>query len=293
MRRLLCTLAVLAGAALVAPPLRAAGYTFTTIDYPVAPGSFVSTSVNGINNLGQIVGSFSTAGLSVPTGFVLDSGTFKIINAGLVTIPHGINDLGTVVGYGDSFSDERTAFVYQSGTVTKLQAGNAAFTVLWGINNAGVMVGTFQDPPFLPSVPQANHAFFAFSSDGPFPTIDFPGAISSELTGVNNLGAVTGTFRQPVLLNDFSYISLGGEFFGSGPGLSIYCINDDFAFGGAFVGDDGGMHGFVQAGDVTTLVEVPGAVSTIVYGINNAGTIVGTYVEASGRSHGFMAVPAP
>jgi hypothetical protein len=51
-------------------------------------------------------------------------------------------------------------------------------------------------------------------------------------------------------------------------------------------------HGFVYANAAATLIDVPGATSTIVYGINNAGVLVGTYIDASG-THGFMASPAP
>src|SRR6185503_16220729 len=134
-----------------------------------------------------------------------------------------------------------------------------------------------------------SHGFFGFSPAGPFHDLDYPGALTSALTGVNNLGAVTGLYALQVGPPTFGYISIGGEFGSTGPGLEINCINDSFAFGGSF--NVGGVnHGFVYANGVAAVVDVPGASSTIVYGINNAGTIVGTYVDEAGQ-HGFMAVP--
>jgi hypothetical protein len=111
------------------------------------------------------------------------------------------------------------------------------------------------------------------------------------LTGVNNLGAVTGTYGTQLAPPVFSFVSVGGQFGSTGPGIVINCINDFFLFAGTF-NMGGANHGFVYANATATLIDVPGATSTIVYGINNAGVLVGTYIDASG-THGFMASPAP
>jgi uncharacterized membrane protein len=71
---------------------------FTTIDDPSAnPGA---TSVNGINNLGVIVGTFSDS-----SGFhsfirSADGSSFMTIDypSGFVTMARGINDNGDIVG---------------------------------------------------------------------------------------------------------------------------------------------------------------------------------------------------
>jgi hypothetical protein len=56
----------------------------------------------------------------------------------------------------------------------------------------------------------------------------------------------------------------------------------------------GGLHGFVYADGVANVVDFPGGRNTRIYGINNEGTIVGSYSPAPGSGvRGFMAVPTP
>jgi probable HAF family extracellular repeat protein len=40
-----------------------------------------------------------------------------------------------------------------------------------------------------------------------------------------------------------------------------------------------------------TLIDVPNSVVTIAWRINNAGQIVGFYLDAAGTTHGFVATP--
>jgi len=47
-----------------------------------------------------------------------------------------------------------------------------------------------------------------------------------------------------------------------------------------------GISGMAQG--VYTSIVFPGATSTVAYGINDAGTIVGQYIDASGNGHGFV-----
>jgi uncharacterized membrane protein len=61
---------------------------------------------------------------------------------------------------------------------------------------------------------------------------------------------------------------------------SIAGINDDGAIVGSFAGDFfRPSHGFVQKDGVFTLIEFPGASETVPFGINNSGDIVGSYVS--------------
>lgn len=300
MRRVSWTAAFAILTIALAPSLRAVGYSYTTITHPSAPNS---TSAFGINNLGQIVGSYTPplGGLSsitpalVPApnthGFLYDNGTFTTIDApnGPDTEARGINDIGTIVGRMGSFSfGVGSAFVRDGGGFTTVQVGSSPETTLWGIDNAGLMVGNWEDTS---TSPFTFHGFFGFNAAGPFNNLDFPGALTSGLTGVNNLGAVTGTYafnaRPPV----FGYISIAGQFGAAGPDVAIYGINDSFAFCGAFF-VNGVSHGFVFQNGTASAIDFPGASSTIAYGINNAGTVVGTYTDANG-THGFMATPAP
>src|SRR5262249_20311045 len=50
-------------------------------------------------------------------------------------------------------------------------------------------------------------------------------------------------------------------------------------------------HGVLLSGGRYTTLDVPGSTLTFAYGINDAGQIVGTYIDAAGGQHGFLATP--
>jgi probable HAF family extracellular repeat protein len=104
--------------------------------------SFVS-----INDWGSIVGFFGdSAGIARGfkrwgngKGFLLNfPATFKDADSG--TFPTAINDSGVVVGFTQTYH----AFVYHNGNWATLKFPNAIGTWLYGISNAGVMVGDAQ-----------------------------------------------------------------------------------------------------------------------------------------------------
>src|SRR5690348_12647914 len=74
------------------PSAFATAFTFTTIDVPGAP-----TNSTGINDTGQIVGTFSDA--AGTHGYLLSGGTFTTIDVpGAPTNSTGINAMGQIVG---------------------------------------------------------------------------------------------------------------------------------------------------------------------------------------------------
>jgi uncharacterized membrane protein len=52
-------------------------------------------------------------------------------------------------------------------------------------------------------------------------------------------------------------------------------------------------HAYILNGGTYTSLNVPGAIASFAQGINDGGTIVGYYGDASGHIHGFEAIPAP
>src|SRR3984893_14491645 len=69
--------------------------THTTLAVPGASGT--NTVARGINDAGQIVGSYvDSSGIS--HAFLYSGGTYTTLPAGAAT---GINDYGQIVGYGD------------------------------------------------------------------------------------------------------------------------------------------------------------------------------------------------
>jgi hypothetical protein len=51
-------------------------------------------------------------------------------------------------------------------------------------------------------------------------------------------------------------------------------------------------HGFSLTGSTYTTLDVPGAADTYPTGVNNAGDIVGEYIDSSGNYHGFSRLGA-
>jgi probable HAF family extracellular repeat protein len=92
-------LLLIVGLIVCTPATTMAGFVFTTIDVPGA----TFTDAAGINNAGQIVGTFSDA--TGTHGFLNTGGVFATINVpgAFVTQAFGINDAGQVVGFfGDA-----------------------------------------------------------------------------------------------------------------------------------------------------------------------------------------------
>jgi uncharacterized membrane protein len=113
-------------------------YTITVL---VLPSGYIASDPTGINNSGQIVGSF---------GLLDSGGSYAMIDApgALGTVPYGINDSGqisgifVVQGLGGPYSQ---GFLYSGGTFTTLSPGGPeAIAEAYGINDAGQVVGSFQ-----------------------------------------------------------------------------------------------------------------------------------------------------
>jgi uncharacterized membrane protein len=233
-------------------------YTVTTLHDPSANSS---TSANGLNNVGHIVGSYSVIGVSPIThqgyGFIYNrqDGTYTTlddplaVHGGVVpgTSAQGINDVGQVVGfYTGFFSDVGTppsgtfGFLYSGGTYTALNVPGATQTYAYGINNAGQIAGYYTTGSGTGSV---SHGFIYDGST--YTTLDDPlaGPAGTFVYGINNAGQIVGSY------NDASGI---------------------------------GSHGFlysVSGGTYTTLDDPAGTV-TVATGINDLGQIVGYYFPA-------------
>jgi uncharacterized membrane protein len=106
----------------------------------------LTTAHTGINNRGQLVGSFSPDGATL-RGFVRDErGSYTRFDAapGVITLALDINDRGTVVGtYGVT---EFRGFVRKpNGSVTTIDVPGASSTFVVGINDRGPVVGSYVD----------------------------------------------------------------------------------------------------------------------------------------------------
>src|SRR5215469_7058307 len=219
-------------------------YSFTTIDVPRL--TFPFTSAGGINDSGQIVGSFYSA-RDVAHGYFLDvDGSFTTIDApgASLTIAGGINNSGQIVGWFMDASGNSHGFLYSDGSFTTIDVPGALGTAVFGINDSGQIVGSFGDAT-------GPHGFF-LDVDGTFTTIDVPGASVSSPLGINSSGQIVGYYsRTPGTHNiehgyfldvdgSFTTIDAPGAIFTSAGG-----INNSGQIVGSFYGAGDDLHGFL------------------------------------------------
>jgi len=206
-----------------------------------------------INGAGQIVGSFAGGGFT-NHGFLDTGGSFTQIDVPGVpgdTAALDINNVGQIVGgFGDSTGGH--GFVDTAGSFTAFDVPGAQSTDASGINDAGLIVGTFRVLPPPPGGGARPHGYFR-DTNGTFTTIDAPGAIDEFTGGINNAGQIVGQFDADVSLQH--------------------------------------PHGFVRYTNGTFIqLDVPGAMGTSASGINDTGLIVGAFTDSAGE-HGFLATP--
>lgn len=126
--------------------------------------------------------------------------------------------------------------------------------------------------------------------------VNYPGAPTTELFGINNHGVAVGQFGLPpdsvpdgstqgFMLSQGNFTSID---FPSALGTEALGINDNGDVVGFYANSIGGAyHGFLLSAGTYTTIDFPGGLSTEASGINNAGQIVGTYYGADGNYHGF------
>jgi probable HAF family extracellular repeat protein len=128
-------------------------------------------------------------------------------------------------------------------------------------------------------------------------TLAFPGARDTRMYGVNEAGDYTGSGFVPT--GPFSGDTV--NFTGNGGSIiptptypgGNQAINNNGALAGYYTVPNtvaGGFdyHGYIAVGATVTPIDVPGASDTVVLGVNDQGTVVGTYEIANGPDHGFV-----
>ena len=156
--------------------------TYTAI---VSPSGF-ETSLNGINDNGQLVGY---DGLH---GFIYDVNgqTFTNIDypGASNTYATAINNAGNVVGYFCPTAGLSSGFLLVGSIFTKIAPPNSSDIRLGGISNAGVVVGY--------AFSNRTDRFSFFSLKKNYRTINIPGAPGALVFGINPQGnAIVGDYN--------------------------------------------------------------------------------------------------
>jgi hypothetical protein len=172
--------------------------TFTTF---VAPGSLGGlTTARGINDSGQIVGTFLNPSNVTPPpyfqqieeGYLYSGGSYQVIDAPGATITEllGINNNGQILGEEYSASNGGSFFVYSGGVFTNISIPCAGQAALGGINNNNQIgvncISGFQESAFI----------YNYVSDTSTP-ISPPDAAYTYVTGISDDGNVVGYYSAP------------------------------------------------------------------------------------------------
>jgi hypothetical protein len=275
------------------------GYSFSTLTDPLA--LFESTAPNGISG-STIVGAYNAKFAAY--GFIYDGSQFTSLQDpgeggdSPQTIACGISG-NTVVGDFTDAASARHGFVYNiaAATFSALDDPAGSDTIATGVSGSTI-VGTYQDASFT------THGFVYNGST--YTTLDDPSTIGT--------GPYNGTFVREISGNNVV------GYFGSSHGYEGFVYNgttwttlaDPLATDGTFVTGisgntvvgyygigDNSYDGFVYNGSAFTTVNDPLAagtpsdlqqVITIINGISENGTIVGTFAGV-GASGGFIATP--
>ena len=161
---------------------------FQTVDFPGA----LATALRGVNNLGDVSGTYSVVDLNADEfGFIIPRRgppiSFKLSDpTGIGIVVGGINDLRQLVGYYTDATSTLVGFLRQpSGQFVSVIVSGAVSTQVIGINDCGIVVGTYGDG-------STAHGFYG--RPGNLHSFNVPGAVATFAQGINNEGRLTGRY---------------------------------------------------------------------------------------------------
>jgi hypothetical protein len=272
-------------------------YVARPFDVPFAKA--VNTVPLDINNNGDIVGNYSNGPYDA-TGnpiqaFYFTNGVFSAFSLTTndnVTL-NAVNDLGVQAGAyqiytertAHSFPNYSHAFTLRSGDRHDISYPAASSFSPTGINNLFDVIG---------NLTVDGHESGFLDHDGAISLIDAPGAESTRVYGINDVGTIVGVADgETLFLYDNGNFSVPTLPFGRAKPIGA-AINNKFNLAGTtFNPANSRFEGFVVKGGA--MIPVIFGDFTVVTGINDAGTIVGYYSNprhGDATEHGFIADPA-
>jgi hypothetical protein len=293
----------LAGPALAAstPPDISANYAFHTVNNNK---DLTFNQLLGINNSGLIAGYFGSGAKGHPNkGYTVAPGysqaNFKSENfpGSAQTQVTGLNNDGITVGFWVDGKGANNGFYYSHKhfhTVNFPTNSNASPQVdqLLGVNDKGVAVGFYTDAK------GTNHGFSYNTSTHRFRTITVSGDSNVTVAAVNNENDVAGFATNSAGNTEAFLLRSDGKLYRLNfPGASAtqaFGLNDGDEVVGSYTvgtGSTATTDGFVWAPGFgfQTVNDPNGIGSTLINGVNNRGTLVGFYTDASGNTDGLLA----
>jgi uncharacterized membrane protein len=248
-------------------------YTVLPSDPDAIPGN--NTIFNGLNDLGEFVGSepsttraiptwASTLGYEAYTSFTYDSRRETFTNF-MPTTP------GAFVSEAIAVNDE---------------------AVVVGINNTGS-----GDQGWI----LKGHTFTTLDVFPPGPNVEtgIPSGPTTDPEAINNLGDIVGYYSNPatsIVSGAFLYDGITHKITILNTGNPIaqaFGINDEGEVVGWMTSDttESTGNGFLLKGGRVTTITYPGSDYTAANAINDFDQIVGQFYDSNGISHGFLMAP--
>lgn len=279
----------------------AQGYNFADFD---ASGSGQPTTVNGISNIGSVVGTLLNND-GTNTSFSGVPNTFMNLPLPGTASANAINSTGQVVG-----SDGADAFLLDSAATAPTEQmltrvnDTTVSELAFGINESGTIVGQYVDTGSPAS------ALGFMDTQGTYTTLNPNGdSLSTSANGINNNGLAVG-FYAPAgssgQTSGFLFDTLTSQYsLIMDPTVSDLAftqflgINDSGEAVGYYQTNAGIQHGFLYNTETSayTFLDDPnivsgGSATMQITGITNSGEIAGFYANPDGTQFGFTANPA-
>ena len=273
-------------------------YTFTALDNANDP---TFNQLLGINDSGEIAGYFGSGATGHPNrGYTLVApyGQANYTNEDFPgaqqTQVTGLNNRAITVGFYADTANDNFGFVDDNGRYSVVIDPNtpsmtAGINQLLGINDHHLAVGFYNDLNGISHGYEVNLHSYNFTPVSP------PGTTGSTATGINDQGDVSG-FTTSSTGTMVGFLLKGKNFttlsFPGATQTQAFGVNNHDQVVGDYVGVDGVAHGFVYSNGTYTGIDDPnGLGTTTINGINNAGDIVGFYIDSAGNTDGFLGRP--
>jgi hypothetical protein len=285
-----------------------ARYSFSTFG---DAGDATFNQLLGINNNGHIAGYFGSGAAGHPNrGYILrppyGPSRYQDIDVpgSAQTRLTGLNDEGVQVGFWSASAagaraSDKVAFYQEGGRYVSVgyparARSSPPVNQLLGVNDHNVAVGFYTDAA------GHDHGYLYDLAAKRFTQVNVPGASSVAATAINNYGSVAGfcTGRGSGT-EGFFQRHTGQVYLLRVPGATTteaLGVNDNGEVVGTYQAGSGAgatTHGFTwtRQGGFIAVDDPDGPGATTVNGVNNAGVLVGSYVNAAGQTDGLVATP--
>ncbi|MGA2005758.1 MAG: hypothetical protein ABSG70_20460 [Terriglobales bacterium] len=262
------------------------GSKFTALNFPGASGF---TRASGINDAGVIAGDFYLSSDTAYHGYTYNKGKYTqydVALGSLSTSVFAINNSGNLGGSAGKNGQANQGFVDIGGTVSTFYAdGSSQSTFVYGMNDSNESVGDYYDSNNYP------HCFYRDAS-GNITLLNAPNTYLTACSGINNDGVIVGWWvdtngqLHAFLYNGGTYTELP-FYYASG-------VSNSGSVVGYYLGP-GSSSGVIvnylaepKAFGSYANIEMTGAQSTAIYGINDSKAMVGVYTNSSGATHGLL-----